>query len=69
MNYKLLLVHIYLKHICKEIQNLVSCKTIHHAEGYILNKLFDWPGNSESLSLPKSTPFSDDMLRIFEKQV
>jgi hypothetical protein len=66
-SFELLLVHIYLKHICKEIQNLVSSKIIHHAEGYILKKLFDWPCNSESLPLYKSTPFGDDMLREYLK--
>ena len=65
--YKLLLVYIYLKHICKEIQNLRSCDIIHDAEGYILNKLFDWPCNSESLPSPKSTPFDDDKLREYLK--
>ena len=65
--YKLLLVYIYLKHICKEIQNLRSCNIICDAEGYRLTKLFDWPCNSESLTSPKSTPFSDDMLREYLK--
>lgn len=65
--YKLLLVYIYLKHICKEIQNLVSSKIIHHAEGYILTKLFDWPCNSESLPSSKSTPFGDEKLREYLK--
>ena len=45
----------------------MSCKIIHHAEGYILKKLFDWPCNSDSLPSSKSTPFGDDILREYLK--